>query len=393
MKRTALVLGYPYHTRTLANFVNANSSRWRIIAGGTNLAWRYRGILALPFVDAVLAYGGPAPDALLAACARRMRKPIAVIWAGTDVVNVRNTESAVARTRARRYHHVACSHETAAELQSLGIEARVLRLAVATPPEAIAPFGDFRVLSYLPGHNETLYGAETIRSAARRFPDVPFDVIGNRHIRERRRVANVTYHGWIGDTNPLVDASTVLLRPTQRDGGGPPLMVLEALARGRYVIWSRECPGAFRGRSLDEIVSQLGWLRAQHRVHRLQPNHAGVESIRQSFLPESVTHEIEEFLDELAADVTSSAERAVVSGSPDAVAAFLEDAAYCAPQLELHALLGRSRAERLDDVLSMLTTDRWLSVDGGDVDPLVKVAAQVLHKKPEYATLSNGRTE
>ncbi|HTX04166.1 MAG TPA: hypothetical protein VMD07_10870 [Candidatus Acidoferrales bacterium] len=382
--RTALLLGYPYHTRTLANFVNANSKRWRIIAGGVSRMWRYRGIASLPFVDAVLGYGGPAPDALVVACARRLHKPIAVIWGGTDVVKVRNMHEAAARTRAQRLRHVACSPETADELGELGISASVLRLAVATPPQTLAPLGAFRVLAYLPGNNDAIYGTQTVLEAAARLPDVPFEVIGNRSIRETKTIGNITYRGWVDDATPLIDMSTVLLRPTQRDGGGPPLMVLEALARGRYVIWSRPCHGTLIGKRLEEVMEHLRRLYEMQQAGRLDLNVEGVEWIRRCFAPDTVTREIEEFLDELVARCRSlRGARAVVTGSPGAVADFLEHA-------DGHALVGRSRTERLDDALAMFTSKRWIAVDGADLDPLVKAAAQLLRKRPELV-LTDGR--
>jgi hypothetical protein len=381
--RRALLLGYPYHTRTLARFVNEYSTRWRIIAGGNSRIERNRGVLMLPFVDAALTYGGPAPDALIAACARRLHVPMAVIWGGTDVVRVRNLPELSERTRAHRYEHVACSSATSDELSALGIHSTVLRLAIATPPRTFRPFTRFAVLAYLPGFNERIYGAETIVKTAKALPEIPFDVIGDKRITRPTSDGNITYRGWEENIEPYIDSAVVLLRPTERDGGGPPLMVLEAMARGRYVIWSRSYDGAIYGKTVEEAVPEIARLHELHRANKLDLNMEGVEAIRRTFAPEVVTRDIELFLDELVAESAQAPRRrAVVSGTPGLVARFVESEAENKSEWQIHPLIGESRAERLDDLLSVVESERWFSVGADHVDPLVNVLARILRKGP-----------
>src|SRR5579884_3026248 len=156
---TALLVGYPHHVRAIARFVNQYASRWHLLAEGVDLASRNRAIRYIPFVDALVTFGGPAPDALLAAATRRRGKPIAVAWAGTDVVEISRNPEEVARIRCRPYRHVACSFSLAEELCALGIPATELRLVVAEPPQTVPPLPErFAVLGYCPDNGERLYG-------------------------------------------------------------------------------------------------------------------------------------------------------------------------------------------------------------------------------------------
>ena len=79
--------------------------------------------LKLPFAGALIAVGGPQPKPSLAALARRLRKPIGVIWMGADVAAIGRFYDAVARVRARRYVHAAFSSRIRERLASFGIDA------------------------------------------------------------------------------------------------------------------------------------------------------------------------------------------------------------------------------------------------------------------------------
>jgi hypothetical protein len=381
--RTALIWGYTHHVHAIAQFVNAHATHWRLLPRGGGRASRNKTLAFLPFVDAVIEFGGPAPDALLAACARRLHKPIGVVWAGTDVLRIRENAPDIARVRARHYRHVACSAGLAAELLELGIAASELRLAVATPPETITPLPKrFSVLGYGPRSKEWLYGTDILLNVAERMPHVRFDIIGETTHRQSI-LPNVVYHGWLDDVNSAIDAATVIVRPTRHDG--MPLMVIEALARGRHVIWSREMDGVLYGATVEAIIGHLTHLEERHRAGELSLNHEGVRAVREQFDPATISAGVEAFLDDLVARPqlrVDPRKRAVVSGEPEIVAAFLERAKREAPEWHIHSVIGRSRSERFDDVLAMAVSKRWFNLGGSRLDPIVRTVARVLGKNP-----------
>ena len=383
----ALLVGYPHHVRAIARFVNRHATRWRLIPEGMDLAARNRALTRTPFVDALVAFGGPAPDALLSAWVRRRGKPIAVVWAGSDVVELRSAPDQIARVRAQRYRHAACSAALAQELRDLGIPATELRLVVAEQNEPRTPLPSrFSVLAYCPGGRDELYGVDILLALTERLPHVHFDIIGG--LSAENPPQNVTYHGWVDDIAKAVDAATVVVRPTRHDG--MPLMVLEALARARYVIWSHELEGALQGRDVDEIAAQIVALEAAHREGRLQPNEEGFRAVEQSFSPAAVTQALEAFLDELVSTSEShrhkqrsGRRRGVVTGNdPQTIADFLEQIVSQVPEWDVHPLIGRSRSERVDDALAMMAAERWFSLGKTRVDPLVSVVAHGLRKQP-----------
>jgi hypothetical protein len=334
------------------------------------------------------------PDALLAAWMRRRGKPIAVVWAGSDVVEIRDAPDQIARARLQGYRHAACSAELARELCDLGIPATELRLVVAerhVPPPPLP--SRFSVLGYCPAAREDLYGVDILLELTRRLPHVHFDIIGGYRGTPS---PNVTYHGWVENIAAAVDAATVIVRPTRHDG--MPLMVLEALARGRYVVWSRSLAGVMQGAGADEIAAHLEALEAAHRAGTLGPNEAGFRTIEESFSPEAVTQSVEAFLDDLVRESqarrrrTVPRRRAVASGDPASLAAFLEQIARQAPEWDVHPLIGRSRSERVDDGLAVMAAERWFSLGDQQIDAVVAAVARIMRKTPVPVKLHAGKS-
>jgi hypothetical protein len=60
------------------------------------------------------------------------------------------------------------------------------------------------------------------------------------------------------------------------------------------------------------------------------------------------------------------------------------------PQWDIHPLIGKSRSERLDDVLAMMACERWFSLGNGALDPIVARAANVCGKEPNPVDPATG---
>lgn len=120
MKR-ALLIGQPADVRALRKIVNRYSRSWRVMSQDFAVA-------KLPFADAVVSIGGPYPDPVIASYAHRFRKPIGIIWTGSDVGLIDTGYDAVARVRARGFQHAALTFNIARQLRSLGMDADVVGL-------------------------------------------------------------------------------------------------------------------------------------------------------------------------------------------------------------------------------------------------------------------------
>src|SRR5438270_14026225 len=86
---------------------------------------------------------------------------------------------------------------------------------------------------------------------------------------------------WCDDLDAVYRNATVLVRFTQRDGLS--LMVLEALAYGRYVVWSQPFEFSTRASNYEEIRSELERLLDLHLKAELAPRSGVADTIRRRF--------------------------------------------------------------------------------------------------------------
>jgi len=174
-------------------------------------------------------------------------------------------------------------------------------------------------------------------------------------------------------------------------------MVIEALARGRHVVWSRELPGVICARTPEEVVATLQRLYDDHARGMLRLNVEGLESVTESYTAERVTHRFEGFLDQLLDSSTriyphsanAPRRRAVVSGETERIIDFIRETRSHAPEWDIHPLMGRSKSQKLDDLLSIAACERWFRLDERQ-DRFLKNAGTFLRKVPTVVDVSAG---
>jgi len=203
-------------------------------------------------------------------------------WLGTDVLNTLEEAEAGTLRRAavsssRDDLHVADAPWLAAELESVGLHAATVPVPQPYPaPVAVPPLpGEFRVLTYLSADRFDFYGGEAVLGAARRLPDVGFDVVGRASDPTGSAPANVQWHGWVSDMPRFYAGATVVVRLPRHDGFGA--TVIEGLLNARHVIYNHDVPFVHRiePSTTEMLVEALNGLRAAAAAGRLEPNLAG----------------------------------------------------------------------------------------------------------------------
>ncbi len=202
-------------------------------------------------------------------------------WLGTDVQDTlreaRAGTVAGGLARARRDLHLADAAWLADELREVGIEAAHVPVPQPYPvPPVVPPLPErFRVLTYLPGDRFAFYGGDVVLEAARRLPDVGFDVVGRTGEAAAGAPPNVTFHGWVPAMAPLYAAATVVVRIPRHDGMGA--TVIEALLHARHVVYTHEVPHVTTLRPVDAdgLTAALAALRDAQDAGTLGPNLAG----------------------------------------------------------------------------------------------------------------------
>ncbi|HUZ49179.1 MAG TPA: hypothetical protein VMW12_05480 [Candidatus Dormibacteraeota bacterium] len=241
---------------------------------------------------------GPPPNKsrLVSIVGRILRKRQIFHWVGTDIVHLRSSPNLQRKYSSRAYTHLAENDGSAAELRDMGLHVHVAPLPVATLPTRVAPMpATFTLLMYVPPSRSEHYGEmEYLRLIADlKQPDIRFCFVGGTLPIAAASDSRVFNYGTVANMQPIYDATTVLLRLTRSDGLS--FMVLEALAAGRYVCWSKpleECEYVTDYEDLKKSVLRLYTL---HNLGRLPARQDSARRIGERYSAEAALAAIEAF--------------------------------------------------------------------------------------------------
>jgi Glycosyl transferases group 1 len=383
--RSIAVTGFSPHTEHLCRLLNQHSRDIDAASYGETHVELLRAAMRASKADAMIQVGGPRANELLQRILESRRRPVIVLWVGTDVMAVAKVPAELERVRVTNVVHWAVAPHLVDELGALGIAARHVPIASAPVPETISPLPQaFTVLSYLPEPSREFYGQRYIWEAAKALPDVSFFVVG-RGKPERRAPPNVVYLGYVPDMNARIDASSVLVRLTPHDGLS--LGVVEALARGRHVIWTHPYPGVIHAPSPIEAIEALSALREAHAAGTLRPNEAGIRVVASQHgatrIASGLSGALEDVIDQTKRAIPGRrAERKVaISGPLPACVRVTANCRKYSHKLWPLMLLTASRTDRLISLIDLLRSDAWYAI-GQPIPPaLFDLAASVSGKR------------
>lgn len=286
-----LVMGQPYWGQRIARALDtpAGDMRAAFIPQGS-----YPRLLARPRSDRVLVIRvgyrigatttrGRLFDAYWSLLRGSLRNAVPChYWLGSDVLEtIEEARAGTLRWAALRGTrddlHLADAPWLVSELESVGIHAvnahvPVPHRAPSSPPALPA---EFSVLTYLATNRFEFYGGDAILEAARRLPDVRFDVVGTTGAPYRQSPPNVRWHGWVTDMPRYYADTTVVVRIPRHDGLGE--TVVEGLLNARHVLYTHEVPfvRTVWPATPEALVAALAALRDDHLAERLEANLAG----------------------------------------------------------------------------------------------------------------------
>lgn len=210
-------------------------------------------------------------------------RPVVCHWIGSDVCQFQKhckkgwgrflIRLAVSR---RVIKHLADSPGLAEELRESEITADVVRLLPESIEADMQPLPErFSVVGYWLDTRKDFYGGDIVLQLATEFPDIEFRILGTLGIGESAP-ANVKFFGFTEDLSEIYNQSSVLIRIPKHDSLSA--MVLEMLARGRYVIYNKKLPGCHFAGDLQEARKAL--LEIQQYK---QPNSLGAQTVKEMF--------------------------------------------------------------------------------------------------------------
>ncbi len=380
-RRHALVVGFDYFGRLLSKLVNEYSSSWHLHFRGTGRVQTALSLIDGCRVDAIISFGGPGPNAALADLARRRNLPVIVIWAGTDVIASGSDPHLLEVIKNYQFTNISVARWLIDELRELGIEATYVPVAAIEPAQPIAPLpARFNVLAYLPEPRRGFYGERAIYDIAAEFPTIPFAVVG-RGEPNGAAPRNVTFRGYVNDMSACIDDCSVVVRLPKHDGLSN--LVLEALARGRHVIWNHDLPGVHYAKDTAQAIGVLSALQSSHQAGLLQPNERGYHYVAQNYGRAQLAAGFEAVLDRALHGRPArhpERRRVAISGLDLFTAQVVRElesrpSAWSACPLQM-----RSRLEVASSMLSLATSDVWYSIGAPIGDRRLHLLARFLSK-------------
>lgn len=287
-----LVLGQPFWASRIARALDSRGDDMRATFVGQG---GYLGLLARPpraervvLLRTGYRVGATTPrgrlfDAYWSLLRRTLPGAVAChYWLGTDVVDTlvearAGTLRSDVLSATRDDLHLVGAPWLGSELEAVDLHAitAYVPLPYRSPEEPPPLPTEFRVLTYLPRDRFDFYGGEAVIEAARRLPDVGFDVVGALGSTPPPVPQNVTWHGWVEDMTASYARATVVVRIPRHDGLGA--TVVEGLLHARHVIYTHEVPfvRTISPATAQGLVDALGDLWDAHRAGQLAPNLSG----------------------------------------------------------------------------------------------------------------------
>lgn len=219
------------------------------------------------------------------------RKKVIVHWIGTDVLKLsENPRKGILWKIGIRMVdlHLTDFQPLAEELKILGIDSKVVPLIADIPLESVEiswPQDD-QVFVYLPEIRKEFFSEKIIFQLAEEMPNVNF-LIACYYSKDGPSLKNIKYLGFVQDMDKMWEQVKVYLRIVEHDGLSH--TVIEALARGKQVIWSCPFPHCFYAKKVAEVKEVL-----ENILKISKPNIEGMEFAQSEFNPNKIAAEFKQ---------------------------------------------------------------------------------------------------
>jgi len=176
----------------------------------------------------------------------------------------------------------------------VGIDAQILSQAQQNIIGQPEPFPHkFEILTYFGKGREVFYGWERVKELANALPEIRFNIVGTE-LHNEDIPENVAVHGWVKNMQELTNRCTLILRLTDHDGFAN--TVLEALANGRYVLFTYQASGVKKSEGFENDLKWIQSLVVKHSRSELNLNEEGRKFILNNFESKLVLTKMREYI-------------------------------------------------------------------------------------------------
>jgi len=195
------------------------------------------------------------------------KKKVICHWIGSDVLKLKAfSKKELALFKNNKIKHFAIANHLIDELKEYGINAELLIITSGNViPKEIPPLPkEHAVLTYWSPLRRKFYGGDIVDKLAMDFPNLKFYILGSDGKGETQ-LSNLIYLDKVDNIEEVFAKTSILLRLTEHDG--LPSMVLEMLARGRWVIFSHKFANTNYAKKNIELNEEIIGLLNTHSLN------------------------------------------------------------------------------------------------------------------------------
>ena len=199
---------------------------------------------------------GWARNSLYIKCSKIFNKKVIMHWIGSDVLTAKDNLIETNKVQRCVNLNLGCSTLIVKELSDIGIQAKEIPILPNTINSDISAVPkEHSVIAYIPKGKETFYGLPYIKAAAEKYKDIVFNIVGNDD--DTLNLKNVKFLGKLSlnEMDRLYNNCSILIRMPKHDGLS--LMLLEALLKGKDVIYCYDFPYCRKANTAEELLEVL----------------------------------------------------------------------------------------------------------------------------------------
>lgn len=280
-----LIVGLPlFATRLYEQISSFDSKNTYYVLDTYYNKWdKLKALFLIPKVDVVMSINGTLTQSKVIDLAFKHNKKVVFNWVGTDVQLARKaveTNQFIEKYRSEAMH--LCEVDWIQdELNEIGIQAEVQNFAVFEKHFEEVPFAtdQLNVLTYIANARPEFYGIKTIIQLAKQFPEISFSVAGLEKYPGLPK--NINLLGWVDDMTPHFNRAQICLRYAEHDGLSN--FILEALARGKYVLYNQTFPFCLNCSDFQALEARLKDISKAFEKDALILNKEGAQFVQENF--------------------------------------------------------------------------------------------------------------
>lgn len=285
-RRIILLTGLPLFAKKISDDLSDFDPNNRYIFLNTYYSKldKLKFICFLPFSYLVISFNGVTSRSRSLDLVLFFRKKLIMQWMGTDALLAikRQKSGSIFRKYLDYSINFVDSEWQQEEVKSLGVNIKIVPFKYGREIEAIDKYLSLHILTYVAESRKEFYGWESIKLAAKKFPEIRFKVVGMK-TDEFTYPENIDLLGWL-DSSEMESAlrnAPIYLRMTEHDGFS--VTVIEALSVGAEVIWTHPSECVHFVKNDIEMIQRIEHSIKVLKSRNFYPNKENIEFCKNKY--------------------------------------------------------------------------------------------------------------